>query len=236
MEKCGRHSRRPVPAPSDDAVEKPKIGFDDVGGMDAVKDEIRMKIIHPLTHADLYKAYGKTIGGGILMYGPPGLRQDAPRPRDGRRDQGGVHRRSASTTCWTCGSATASGTCTRCSSRPAGTGRACCSSTRSTPWPPAGATCGTAAARHLINQFLSEMDGVQASNDGVLILAATNAPWHVDPRLPPAGPVRPHPVRPAAGRAGAGGDPAASCCKGKPQERSTSTMSRRRPTDSAAPT
>jgi SpoVK/Ycf46/Vps4 family AAA+-type ATPase len=25
------------------------------------------------------------------------------------------------------------------------------------------------------------MDGVQANNEGVLILAATNAPWHVDP-------------------------------------------------------
>jgi SpoVK/Ycf46/Vps4 family AAA+-type ATPase len=37
------------------------------------------------------------------------------------------------------------------------------------------------AGRHLINQFLAEMDGVQYSNDGVLILAATNAPWHLDP-------------------------------------------------------
>jgi len=37
------------------------------------------------------------------------------------------------------------------------------------------------AARQLINQFLAEMDGVQSSNDGVLVLAATNAPWHIDP-------------------------------------------------------
>ncbi len=36
------------------------------------------------------------------------------------------------------------------------------------------------AGRMLINQFLSEMDGVKASNEGVLILAATNAPWHLD--------------------------------------------------------
>ncbi|HEX5442499.1 MAG TPA: ATP-binding protein, partial [Pirellulales bacterium] len=26
-----------------------------------------------------------------------------------------------------------------------------------------------------------ELDGVETSNDGVLILAATNAPWHLDP-------------------------------------------------------
>src|SRR5690606_29954670 len=36
-------------------------------------------------------------------------------------------------------------------------------------------------ARHLINQFLAEMDGIDANNDGLLILAATNSPWHVDP-------------------------------------------------------
>jgi SpoVK/Ycf46/Vps4 family AAA+-type ATPase len=34
--------------------------------------------------------------------------------------------------------------------------------------------------RHLINQFLAELDGVDTSNDGVLILGATNAPWHLD--------------------------------------------------------
>ena len=37
------------------------------------------------------------------------------------------------------------------------------------------------AMRHVINQFLAEMDGVESDNEGVLILAATNAPWSVDP-------------------------------------------------------
>jgi tetratricopeptide (TPR) repeat protein len=36
------------------------------------------------------------------------------------------------------------------------------------------------ASRLVINQFLSELDGVQSSKEGVLILAATNAPWHLD--------------------------------------------------------
>jgi SpoVK/Ycf46/Vps4 family AAA+-type ATPase len=35
--------------------------------------------------------------------------------------------------------------------------------------------------RQLINQFLAELDGVGSSNEGVLILAATNSPWHLDP-------------------------------------------------------
>jgi SpoVK/Ycf46/Vps4 family AAA+-type ATPase len=38
----------------------------------------------------------------------------------------------------------------------------------------------SSAGRHLINQFLSELDGVKSANEGVLILGATNAPWHLD--------------------------------------------------------
>jgi SpoVK/Ycf46/Vps4 family AAA+-type ATPase len=36
------------------------------------------------------------------------------------------------------------------------------------------------AGRTLINQLLSEMDGIDTANDGILITAATNAPWHLD--------------------------------------------------------
>lgn len=53
-------------------LQKPSISFGDVGGMENVKKEIELKIIKPLQHPELYKAYGKKIGGGILLYGPPG--------------------------------------------------------------------------------------------------------------------------------------------------------------------
>ena len=52
--------------------ERPEENFESVGGMQNVKDEIRVKIIYPLQHADMYAAYGKKVGGGILLYGPPG--------------------------------------------------------------------------------------------------------------------------------------------------------------------
>lgn len=39
------------------------------------------------------------------------------------------------------------------------------------------------AMRGTVNQLLSELDGVQASNDGVFILAATNHPWDIDSAL-----------------------------------------------------
>jgi len=56
----GRGGVRKPPA----EIERPKSTFKDVGGDGRAQDEIRMKIIHPLTHADLYKAYGKAIGAG----------------------------------------------------------------------------------------------------------------------------------------------------------------------------
>ena len=53
-------------------LEKPDMDFSKVGGMENVKEEIRIKIIQPLINPDLFKAFGKKAGGGILMYGPPG--------------------------------------------------------------------------------------------------------------------------------------------------------------------
>ena len=38
----------------------------------------------------------------------------------------------------------------------------------------------TSPGRQLINQFLVELDGISSENEGILVLAATNAPWHVD--------------------------------------------------------
>jgi transitional endoplasmic reticulum ATPase len=55
-----------------DEVSRPGISFADVGGMEEVKEEIRMKIIYPLQNRDLFRAYGKKLGGGVLLYGPPG--------------------------------------------------------------------------------------------------------------------------------------------------------------------
>ena len=48
------------------------IDFSHVGGMGELKADIRRKIIQPLQHPELYQAYGKAAGGGILLYGPPG--------------------------------------------------------------------------------------------------------------------------------------------------------------------
>lgn len=52
--------------------EKPDVCFDDIAGLEDVKDEIRLKMIYPLQYGDAAEEYGLSVGGGLLLYGPPG--------------------------------------------------------------------------------------------------------------------------------------------------------------------
>jgi 26S proteasome regulatory subunit T3 len=55
------------------AEEKPDVTYQDVGGMDSQKQEIREAVELPLTHFDLYKKIGIDPPRGVLLYGPPGM-------------------------------------------------------------------------------------------------------------------------------------------------------------------
>ncbi|MEW6078704.1 MAG: ATP-binding protein [Thermodesulfobacteriota bacterium] len=52
--------------------EKPTEKLDDVAGLQDVKQELRDKVIEPFQHPEAYEKFKVKIGGGILMYGPPG--------------------------------------------------------------------------------------------------------------------------------------------------------------------
>ncbi|MDB5173359.1 MAG: hypothetical protein JWN51_2132 [Phycisphaerales bacterium] len=52
--------------------EKPSLRFNDVAGLEDVKEDIRLKMIYPFEHAELAERFGIRPGGGVLMYGPPG--------------------------------------------------------------------------------------------------------------------------------------------------------------------
>jgi transitional endoplasmic reticulum ATPase len=53
-------------------VEVPEVHWDDIGGLDQVKRELREAIEWPLKYPELYRRLGYTIPKGILLYGPPG--------------------------------------------------------------------------------------------------------------------------------------------------------------------
>jgi transitional endoplasmic reticulum ATPase len=132
-----------------------------------------------MEHPEIYRAYGKKIGGGILLYGPPGcgktylaratagqvnayfmsvgihdvLNMYLGQSEQNLHDVFEMARSSAPCVLFfdEVDALAANRTDMRQSS-----------------------------GRQLINQFLSELDGVNASNEGILVLAATNAPWHLD--------------------------------------------------------
>jgi transitional endoplasmic reticulum ATPase len=160
-------------------MEKPKINFDHVGGMTKVKEEIKIKIIQPLQHPELYKAYGKKIGGGILLYGPPGCgKTHLARATAGQINSNfvsiGIH---DVLDMWMGNSEKKLHEIFEMARRQTpcvlffdeidalGANRA---------------DMRQSSAKMLINQFLNELDGVEFSNEGLLILGATNAPWHLD--------------------------------------------------------
>jgi ATP-dependent 26S proteasome regulatory subunit len=161
-------------------IERPKVTFKDVGGMEAIKDEIRMKIIHPLAHPELYQAYGKAIGGGVLMYGPPGCgKTHLARATAGEVKAGfiavGINEildmwigQSEKNLHEVFEKARGHRPCVLFFDEVDALGAS-------------RASMSGGSNRHVINQFLSEMDGIDAANEGVLVLAATNAPWHLDP-------------------------------------------------------
>jgi len=182
VDEAGRIRIKAGDAPGEASVdvERPKVNFSDVGGMEQVKEQIRMKIIHPVAYSELFKAYGKKIGGGLLLYGPPGCgKTHLARATAGEVKAAflsiGLHdvldmwigqsekklheifeqaRRNRPTVLFID------------EVDALGANRA---------------DLRHSASRNLINQFLAEMDGLESSNDGLLVLAATNAPWHLDP-------------------------------------------------------
>ncbi|WP_299899101.1 AAA family ATPase [uncultured Aquimarina sp.] len=161
-------------------LKKPTVNFLDVGGMNDVKEQISLKIIKPLEHKELYKAYGKKIGGGILLYGPPGC----GKTHLARATAGEINANFISIgindilDMWVGSSEQNLHEIfeTARSNKPCvifideidalGANRS---------------DMNKSAGRNVINQFLAELDGIDSDNDGILVLGATNTPWHLDP-------------------------------------------------------
>jgi len=155
------------------------VKFVNVGGLDSLKKEIAKKIILPMQQPELYKAYGKKGGGGILMYGPPGCGKTfLARATAGEVDAKflciGIHE---VLDMWV-------GKSERNLHEVFEIAR------RHKPCvlffdevDALGASRGDmkhSSGRQTINQFLAELDGAVSNNEDVLVLAATNAPWHMD--------------------------------------------------------
>jgi transitional endoplasmic reticulum ATPase len=154
--------------------------FNDVAGLEEVKNQIRLRIIAPFKNPEIYRAFRRTGGGGLLLYGPPGCGKTfiarATAGECGARFMAvGIHemidkywgeseklmhavfeeaRRRAPTVLFF------------------------------DEFDALGSSRGRTESQFfktIVDQLLQEMDGMSGRNDDVLIFAATNVPWNVDP-------------------------------------------------------
>ncbi len=162
-----------------DFVQRADVNFAKVGGMAAVKEDFRMKILYPMQNADLFAAYGKKAGGGVLLYGPPGCGKTLI----SRATAGEINAKFISVglhqilDMWIGKSEQKLHEIFQLARRQA---PAVLFFDEVDALAADRKDMRTSAGRTLINQFLAELDGNIAENDGVLVLGATNAPWHLD--------------------------------------------------------
>ncbi|GAA1878875.1 ATP-binding protein [Lapillicoccus jejuensis] len=163
-------------------VERSTVTLADVGGMTQVKERLTAAFLAPMRNPELRRLYGKSLRGGMLLYGPPGCGKTFI----GRAVAGemGAHFISV-------GLADVLDMYIGTSERNVadlfrlarekapvvlfldeidalGQKR---SLTRNS------------GMRTTVNQLLTELDGVSGQNEGVFVIGATNQPWDVDPAL-----------------------------------------------------
>jgi SpoVK/Ycf46/Vps4 family AAA+-type ATPase len=163
-------------------ADRPRITLADVGGLEEVKARLDSAFLAPLRNPELRAYYGKSLRGGLLLYGPPGCGKtfiaravagelgaaffslglndvlDLYLGESERRlhDAFDAARRAAP--------------CVLFLDELDALGQK-------------RSHLRHSAGRGVVNQLLAELDGAQADNEGVFVLAATNHPWDVDTAL-----------------------------------------------------
>lgn len=164
------------------SAERSSVRLADVGGMEMVKKRLNAAFLSPMRNQELRRLYGKSLRGGLLLYGPPGcgktfiaralagelgahflavgisevLDMYLGRSEQNLHDLFELARRKAP--------------CVLFFDEIDALGQRR-SQTRN------------AAIRTTVNQLLLELDSVTGDNDGVFVLAASNQPWDVDAAL-----------------------------------------------------
>jgi SpoVK/Ycf46/Vps4 family AAA+-type ATPase len=175
-------SAEPDPVVSAFDVERSTATLADVGGMHHVKERLNAAFLAPLRNPELRKLYGKSLRGGLLLYGPPGCGKTfIARAIAGELGAKFISIGLADVLDMYIGNsernlheafqlARREAPCVLFFDEVDALGQRRTQTRNS-------------AMRGAVNQFLTELDGVDAANEGVFVLAATNQPWDVDPAL-----------------------------------------------------
>jgi AAA+ superfamily predicted ATPase len=163
-------------------AEKPAVTLADVAGMEDVKRRLNLAFLAPLKNQDMMKMYGKSLRGGLLLYGPPGCGKTyIARATAGELGAKFISIGLSDVLEMWIGqseknlreifqSARRNAPCVLFFDEIDALGQKRSQQRHS-------------ASRNVVNQLLSEMDNVNADNEGIFVLAATNHPWDVDTAL-----------------------------------------------------
>lgn len=173
----------PNPEPPVEPAGEP-VTLKDVGGLQNVKDRLNESFLAPMRNAAIAKAFGKSLRGGLLLYGPPGCGKTFV----ARAVAGELQANFMAVTMTDIldshlgnteknikavfDKARANTPTVLFFDEVDAVGLRRGSLTGSSSW-----------LRQMVNQLLMEMDSLNADNDGLYILAATNHPWDLDEAL-----------------------------------------------------
>ena len=164
-------------------VSRETMTLADVGGLEKVKKRINESFLEPMRHPEIAKAFGKTLRGGLILYGPPGCGKTFM----ARAIAGELNAHFISVTI--------SDILDHFLGESEDNIRKVFERARALA--PAvlffdevdaiggsrSQSNSSVTQRNVVNQLLMEMDGFDSQNDGLFVLAATNHPWDVDSAL-----------------------------------------------------
>jgi SpoVK/Ycf46/Vps4 family AAA+-type ATPase len=172
----------PVPGSQLYDVESAGMSLADVAGMDQVKARLEAAFLAPMRNPELRKLYGKSLRGGLLLYGPPGCGKTfIARAVAGELGAAFVAVTLADVLDMYIGNSEknlhelfetvrANAPCVLFLDEVDAIGQK-------------RSQLRNSALRQVVNQLLVELDDVHAANEGVFVLGATNHPWDVDSAL-----------------------------------------------------
>jgi len=164
-------------------VERPDVDFDSVAGLEEVKEEIRLRMVYPFTHAETAERYGIRGGGGLLFFGPPGTGKTLlARAVAGEIDAAFFTVRPSDIMSKWVGEAEKNVSALFAEAR--GRERAVIFIDEIEALAPVRSGDGSSVMTRVVPQLLGELEGVAGRGPGALLfIGATNAPWDLDPAI-----------------------------------------------------